>query len=82
MTPTPQQLEAILRLRSLPEFRILREVVEDTVSERQHKLVQATDVPVIHRIQGGIMALQELVRLFDSAPATLEKLKGSKEKTR
>lgn len=82
MTPTPQQLEAILRLRALPEFKILREVVEDTVTERHNKLVVATDVPVIHRLQGGITALQELIRIFDTAPATLDKLKGMKEKTR
>lgn len=80
MIPNRIQLEALLRVRSNPDFVDFCGLVKDTIDDQLSSLEVAQDPPVIYRLQGGVTALRKLIKLVDEAPTTLDKLK-SKEKT-
>jgi hypothetical protein len=74
LKPTPQQIEALARLRGTGDFKIFEEVVREYEHELVERLVSAREIPVIHQAQGGITACRELARVVNEAPDTLRKL--------
>lgn len=76
MRLTPQQLEALVRLRGNADFAINQTIVKDYQDDLTAKLKQAVEPHQLYRAQGGIAALQGLLDMFAEAPETIKKLTG------
>lgn len=73
---TPQQIEALVRLRGTPDFKLYEEAVREYEAELTERVVMSRDRVMIHQTQGGIAACRALRELVDSAPETLRKMTG------
>lgn len=73
---TPQQIEALVRLRASPDFKHYEEAVREYEGELLERVVKSRDRVVIHQAQGGIEAIRALKALADSAPEALRKTNG------
>lgn len=73
---TPQQIEALVRLRGTADFKLYEEAVREYEAELTERMVMARDSVVLHQTQGGITACRVLRELVDSAPETLRKMTG------
>lgn len=76
MKLTQRQLEAMVRLRTNPDFTVYQEVVREHQSHLLSHLTQATEPPMVYRAQGGIQALEKVLEAYDEAPDTIRKLSG------
>jgi len=76
LKPTPQQVEALVRLRASPDYKLFEEAVREYERELLERLVRTHDHVHIHQSQGGIEACRNLRELVDSAPETLRKMTG------
>ena len=73
---TPQQVEALVRLRATPDYKLLEEAVREYERELTERVVKLHDHVQIHQSQGGIEACRTIRELVDSAPETLRKMTG------
>lgn len=73
---TPQQIEALVRLRGSPDFKLFEEAVREYETELTERVVKSRDRVTVHQAQGGIETCRTLRTLVDSAPETLRKMIG------
>lgn len=73
---TPQQIEALVRLKASPDFKLYEEAVREYERELVERVVKSRDRVLIHQAQGGIDTCRALKELVDSAPETLRKMTG------
>jgi len=73
---TPQQIEALVRLRTSPDYKLFEEAVREYEGELTERVVKSRERVTIHQAQGGIDACRALRALVDSAPETLRKMTG------
>ena len=73
---TPQQIEALVRLRASPDFKHYEEAVREYEGELIERVVKSRDLVTVHQAQGGVEACRALRELVDSAPETLRKMTG------
>lgn len=76
LKPTPQQVEALVRLRATPEYKLFEEAVREYERELTERLVKVHDPVHVYQSQGGIEACRTIRELVDSAPETLRKMTG------
>lgn len=68
------QVEALLRLRTVPDFVTFQTFMQEYESELINRLVSATDPHAVYRAQGGLGVLRDLKSVIDEAPSMFEKL--------
>ena len=73
LKPTPQQLEAMVRLRGNPDFTKVMEAVRDYELAMTDWMV-SHEAPTVYRDQGAISALRQFRSVVESAPEMLRKL--------
>jgi hypothetical protein len=61
-----QQVRALLRLKELGSEKLL-EFFRDEIDRGTQKLVKATDMVEIHRMQGRVEAFEDLLRAIEES---------------
>jgi hypothetical protein len=73
--PNRDQLQAVVELSRLPQWKRINEILEAEYQATAEKLVGALDVVATRKLQGRAKMLKDLQELVASAPTLLEKLR-------